>query len=242
MSGYQNNQNQTPFKVTPFVEHRLAIVGDRLPDARKDPYLSIQVRKNEVIMTSHTGLFGADSKQVTLQVKLDAYTFGVVVNYASEIGGKEAGFKFPLIRCFSPRKRNPGETGTPKVLAAVIQVGKDQQGCCYISLLRKDPPHIKYIFRPTVWNELIDATTQQPAELSVVSALYSKAWSTLLAPLVVSVLSTDIHDWRAEKEAQGGGNNGGNNGNYNNGNQGNGNQSSAPATTDSSGWDADIPM
>lgn len=232
---------------TPFLEYRLRLVGDRLPEAKKDPNLAIQVKKNEVTLTCNTGLFGADQRQVTIQVKMDAMTFGLITNHAADIGGKEPGFKFPLVRCYSPRKRNPGEQGTPKLLAGVVLIGKDQNGCCYISVMKKDPPHIKFIFRPSQWNDLVDATTNQPAEMSVVSCIYSKAWATIMAPLVVNVLSTDIYDFRAEQDQNGGGNNNyqNNRGQQNNGNYGN--QSQAPAAAaapavDTNGWDADIPM
>lgn len=243
---------------TPFIEYRLRLIGDRLPDGKKDPNLQIRVderTKNEVHIISNTGIFGADQKQISIQAKLDAYTFGLVVMYARDVHAKEPGFKFPPIRCYGPRKRRDGEKGIPKGLDCVIQVGKDQAGHCYITLLRKDPPHIKYIFRPSMWNELIDPNNNnQPLPLPEVSNWYSRSWAEVLAPLVTNVLADPdyVFDYRAEKEGNnngGGGYNGGNRGNNNGGGYnggggnggGNGGGSSAPADS-GNGWDDDIPM
>jgi hypothetical protein len=236
---YQNNAPQKPANA--LLEYRLRLVGDRLPDGRKDPNFQVNVNgKNEVVLTCNTGLFGADQKQVNIQGKISAITFGAVVTAAEQINSKEPGFRFPLIHVMSPRKRTPQDgPGTPQALAGVVVVGKDADGVCYISLMRKDPPHIKFPFRPDQWAKLRDPVSNQPATPADISNLYSQAWAKVLAPLALHVLSNDVYDFRNDPAN--------NNNNYQQGNsQGyqpnNGQQPQNHAPASTNGFDDDIPM
>lgn len=238
---------------TALIEYRLRLVAPKLPEGRKDPNLEVKVnQKNEVIMSCNTGIFGADAKQVQIMVKLGAYEFGLVSLFAEQIHTKEAGFKFPLIRCYGPRKKQPGQVGRAKGLDGVILVGKDQAGVCYISLMRKDPPHIKFPFVHGMWADMVDATTNQPVSEGVVSDYYSQSWAKVLAPLVSHVLSTRVYDFREDpaNQQQQGGQGGGNNWQQGGGQQqpannwqgGQQQQAPAPAPANDTGWNDDIPM
>ena len=239
---------------TALIEYRLRLVAPKLPEGRKDPNLEVKVNnKNEVIMSCNTGIFGADAKQVQIMVKLGAYEFGLVALFAEQIHTKEPGFKFPLVRCYGPRKKQPGQVGRAKGLDGVILIGKDQNGVCYISLMRKDPPHIKFAFVHGMWADMVDATTNQPVSEAVVSDYYSQSWAKVIAPLVSHVLSTRVYDFRedpANQQQQQGAGGGG--GWQNNQSQGGGNtngytngQQQAPvavAPANDTGWGDDIPM
>jgi hypothetical protein len=257
--GYQNqNQNQAPQQpATALIEYRLRLLADRLPECRKDPSFQINVnQKNEVVVSCNTGIFGADGKMVAITAKVSAFEFGMMVLYAEQIHTKEPGFQFPLVRCYGPRKRQPGQQGPARGIDAGILVGKDANGVAYISLVRKDPPHIKFNFRPGNMADLVDAKTNQPCPLAEISNYYSQAWAKVLSPLVTYVLSTKVYDFREDANNNSGGNNNyqqNNNGggnyqqpqNNNNGYQ-NGQQQApvapAPAPANDTGWDLDIPM
>lgn len=254
-----SDQQQHLNAATALIEYRLRLVGDKLPEGRKNPNLQINVtKKNEIQINCNTGLFGADAQQVQIGAKIAAFDFGMLVIYGEQIHQKEPGFQFPLIRCYGPRKKK-GPQDTGRGLDAVILVGKDAQGGCYISVMRKDPPHIKFFFRPGTWSELVDSKTNQPVDIATLTNYYSQAWAKTLAPLVSYALSTKVYDFREDPATQqnsnysggqGGGQNGG--GGYQNRNNGGGQQGGgypqnqqqapAPAPASDDGWGADIPM
>lgn len=241
---------------TALIEFRLRLTADKLPEGRKNPNLEVSVnKKNEIQISCNTGIFGADNAQVRIQGNLGLMDFSVLQTYAEQIHAQAPGHKYPLIRLYGPRKkRTPQDAG--KGLDAVVLVGKDANGVCYMSVMRKDAPQVKFIFQPGRWVELADATTQQPLSQADISNLYSQAWAKTFAPLVTYALNVKVYDFREDNQ-QGGGNNyqGGNNGggnNYNRGGNGGGNnnyngggqqQQQAPApAADFNGFDDDIPL
>lgn len=257
MSG--GNQQQYQNAATALIEYRLRLQGDKVPEGRKPPSLVIQVdNKNQVIIRCDTGIFGADQQQVSIAGKMGAYEFGILQIQAENIHKQEPGFQYRALRLYGPRKkRTPNDAG--KGIDAVVIIGKDQQGNCYISCMRKDPPHIRFIFKPGQYAEMVDLKSNQPVPLNEVSDWYSQAWAKTLAPLVAYALNTKVYDFRNDPERQTnggyqqrGGQGGGGGGGYNNNNggggggygQGGGQQQSAPAPAAESagGWDDDIPL
>lgn len=238
MSG--NPQGPISNAATAFIEFRLRLIGDRLPEGRKDPNLQIRVdekTRNEVNIICNTGLFGSDQKQISILAKLGAFEFGLVKIYAEEIHSKEPGFKFPPIRCYGPRKKR-SQSDSGKGIDGVVLVGKDQQGQCYISLMRKDPPHVRFVFRPGKMAEMIDPQTNAPLDQATVSNWYSRAWAEVMGPLAWFTLAqpSNVYDYRADQQRSDNG------GGYGGGGNGGGNAPAASSGGDNGGWDDDIPM
>jgi len=242
MSGGNAARTNLP---TALIEFRLRLTADKLPEGRKNPNLEVSVnKKNEVQIGCNTGIFGADNAMVRIQGTMGALEFSLLHMYAEEIHTKEAGFKFPLIRLYGPRKkRTPQDAG--KGLDAVVLVGKDANNVCFISVMRKDAPQVKFVFAPGRWTELVDATTQQPLPPAELSNWYSQAWARTFAPLVSYALNVKVYDFREDNDQNGGGQN--NNGQQNNYQQRNNQQqapaqAAAPAGGDFGGFDDDIPL
>jgi len=246
MSGGNAARTSLP---TALIEFRLRLTADKLPEGRKNPNLEINVdKKNGVSISCNTGIFGADNAQIRINGTMGAFEFGLINMYAEQIFSKEAGFKFPLVRLYGPRKkRTPQDAG--KGLDCVVLVGKDANGTCFISVMRKDAPQVKFVFAPGRWAELADASTNQPLNITEMSNWYSQAWARTMAPLVEYALNLKVYDFREENDNNGGGNNqqgnGQNNWQQRNNQQGSQQQAAAPAAAannDFGGFDDDIPL
>lgn len=234
-------------KISPFQEYKLRLRADKINGYDKFPTLAVNVHKNNVSITAYPGNKGEDGRTVSIKAGLDALSFSAVCVAIEDAIVAEPGWKKP-VRCYTPRKRNPGETGTPKLLGATVVVGKDKDGCVYISVVQKNPPHVKFLFVPSEYHEILNGEGQL-APLPEVTVLYARAWLAIMRPLVAHVLATDVHDWREEANNNGGGNNnynrGNNNGGGNNynrgGNNGGGNSGGGNGYVDNS-FDDDLPM
>ena len=248
MSGGNESRVNIP---TALIEFRLRLTADKLPEGRKNPNLEVSVnKKNEIGISCNTGIFGADNAQVRIDGKLGLMDFNALHTFVENIHKEPAGHKYPLIRLYGPRKkRTPQDSG--KGLDAVLIVGKDANGVCYMSVMRKDAPQVKFVFQPGRWVDLVDANTQQPLSLADISNLYSQAWAKTFAPLVTYALNVKVYDFREDNQqgGNGGGNNYQNNGGGGGNNYGGGSrggqqqqqQQSAPAA-DFNGFDDDIPL
>ena len=224
----------------PFIEYALRLQGDRIGDNPKPATLGVDVRKNEVIFTVWTGGKNAEGRNDTIPAKMDAYTFGALCSAVEDAIIAPAGEFREGFRCYVPRKRQPGDTGRPRMVGATAVVGKDKQGQVYLSIVKKDPPHIKFVFKPGAMSEhLVGQDVGTPAQTSV---RYAKGWLKIIERLTTTYLSHNVHDWRAEQDGNGGNNNGGGGG-YNRGNNGNGGQqANNGGNQDFNSFDDDLPM
>lgn len=228
--------------VNPFIEYALRLQGDRIGDNPKPATLSIDIRKNEVILTTFTGGKNAEGRNDTIPAKMSAYTFGAMCSALEDAIAAEPGEFREGFRCYVPRKRQPGDTGRPRMLAATAVVGKDKQGLVFLSIVKKDPPHIKFVFNPGPMNEhLVGTEVANPAATSV---RYAKGWLKIVERMVTNYLGVDVHDWRNDQN-NGGNNNGNgssNNYNRNNNNSGSGQQNNNGGNQNFDSFDDDLPM
>lgn len=130
------------------------------------------------------------------------------------------------------------KSDAPSVQSKIV-VGKDKDGCLYMSVLSKDQerPKIKFIFGLSWFHELIGPNGPvPPAEISVLAA---KAWMEMAGELVSNVMTAEyVEPEKKDGGGQGGGSGGGGGG-Y--GNYGGGGGGSAPKAG-SSDFDDDLPM
>lgn len=227
----------TTDSISPFIEYKLRLKGDPIQGMQKPPTLGVDVRKNNVSITCWTGGKDGEGRNANIRAGLDAFSFAAVCAgledaIAFQPTADKPSFRVP-VRCYTPRKRNPGEQGLPKTLAATVVVGKDKDGCVYISVVRKDPPHIKFIFRPSEYHEIMAAEGQGMADQAYVSVIYARAWLKIMQPLALHVLATQVSDWREDQN-----NNGGNNNQQQQQQRPNNQQSN----NSSDGFDDDIPL
>lgn len=219
----------------PFLEYALRLVGDRIGDNQKPATLGVDVRKNEVILTTYTGGKNAEGRTDSIPAKMDAFTFGSMCSALEDACAATPGEFREGFRCYVPRKRQPGDTGFPRMVAATVVVGKDKQGQVFLSIVKKDPPHIKFVFKPGKLSEHLVGS--EVAEVGATSVRYAKGWLKIIEKLVTGRLQNDVHDWREGQDQQQN-NNGGSNGYQNNNNN---QQRSAPSTPVGD-FDDDLPM
>lgn len=230
--------------LNPFIEYKLNLIGDKVSDFPKKPALKVDINKNNVSLTCYPGNKNSEGRTESIRAGMDAITFYSVLAGLRKAIDAEPGFRLGF-KCMTPRKRREGETGMPKALGATVLVGKDQQGHVYISVVRKDPPHVKFIFRPSEWHEIANAQNE-PMPLQEVSQIYAAGWADLMQEMVANALNDDVYNYKDDPKYQdrnGGGNNnygGGNRnggGSYGNNNGGGGQQSN----NSNDNWD-DIPI
>lgn len=124
-----------------------------------------------------------------------------------------------------------------------LWVGKDKEGCPYISVLSKkdDRPVIKFVFGPSDsrWHKYLhgDGTPFSKADLA---KLYANSFLTILKHVTANIM-VSAYVAPVPRKPFGGQQGGGNRPQYNNNRQG-GNSYSKPAPADVSGGDDDLPF
>ena len=225
----------------PFIEYALRLHGDRVGDNQKPPAMVFGAKRNEFTITVYTGGRNSEGRADSIPARMTAYDFGALCSAlrAAIAAPADSGFREGF-RCYVPRKKQPGDTGQPKLLAATMVVGKDKQGVLYFSLVKKDTTPIKFSFRPGRMAEHLSGN--EIADAALTSIRYAEAWLETVPRLFSLRLRDDVYDWQAEKNEGG---NGGGNGGYNNGNRnnngggGNGGQRQSAPSND---FDDDLPM
>lgn len=235
--------------LTPFIERNLALKGQKLPEARYEPSLTIEFEEendNKVTFLAWSGLPGEDGRQTPLKLNVEAYSFAVLARQAEKVSGIAAGTEFRGIKVNGVRKKKPGDDskGLSMGWDGTIFIGKDAQEVCYICLMAKGVPKLKFPFRPSNWSQMVDVRTNEPAPLSLVSQDYAEAWAAIVLPIATALLIQHPYDWKAAKEDRSergtGNSSGGNDQSWKNKPK-----PAAPAANDGfdgNGFDDDIPL
>lgn len=142
-----------------------------------------------------------------------------------------------------------GKRSETPVVVSELFVGKDKDGCVWISVTKKDRPRIKFIFGFNDFHRYYhgDGTALSNAETSVVGA---RGWARMMEVLLGAVATSNYTEPPPKDQtrtgqggAQGGGSygnrSGGQGGGYNNNNRGG---PPAGGNGNSSGSDDDIPF
>lgn len=207
--------------LTPFIERNLQLRGQQLPEARYEPTLSVEFEEendNKVTLIAWSGLPGEDGRQTPIKLNVEAYSFALLGKQAEKVSGIAAGTEFRGIKINGVRKKKQGDTskGLSMGVDGTVFIGKDQQEVCYICIMVRGMPKLKFPFRPSNWSEMVDVRTMEPAPLSLVSQDYAEAWAAIVLPIATSLLIKYPYDWKAAKEdrdARGTGNDSGRNNN-----------------------------
>lgn len=236
--------------LTPFVERLLQLQGNRLPEGKRDPSLGFEfdpegTGANKVSMIVWPGATGEDGRQTPIRMHLEPFALSCLANYAAKAPAMESGTESLGIKVKGPRKKRPGdETRGPAMgWDGTVFVGKDQQGVCYICVMAKGMPKLKFPFRPSNWTDMVNVRTNEPATPADISMDYAEAWSGILLPIAAQLLVNHPYDWKAnapQRDSGGGGGyqrGGGGNREYSQGGQ-QGYRESAPMDS----FDEDIPL
>lgn len=235
--------------LTPFIERNLQLKGNRLPDARYDPSLSVEFEEendNKITLIAWSGLPGEDGRQTPIKLNVEAYSFALLAKQAEKVSGIAPGTEFRGIKINGVRKKKPGDDskGLSMGVDGTVFIGKDQQEVCYICIMARGVPKLKFPFRPSNWSEMVDVRTMEPAPLSLVSQDYAEAWSAMVLPIATSLLIAHPYDWKAAREDRNERGTGNSSGRNNNDWKNKSNESKAPAKDDfdGGGFDDDIPL
>lgn len=169
---------------------------------------------------------------------LDTPTFFVFIELLKKTVNSETECKEKIINknyIFPGGKRSE----TPVVISD-LWVGKDKEGCVFISVTADKRPKIKFIIGPTEFHSWVhgDGT---PATKGEVSTLYATGYVNILSAVYANLIVSEY----VEKEVKpNNGNNGGNNRyqNNNGNNQNNYQRNNAPARTEPTPVDEDLPF
>ena len=80
-----------------------------------------------------------------------------------------------------------GEKQDQPVESSCVIIGKDSEGCIYISIHEENRPNIRFFFGPTEWHSLVksDGSAYSKAELS---GLYARAWANNCSAVMATVI------------------------------------------------------
>lgn len=196
--------------LTPFIERNLQLQGNKLPEAKYPPSFAVEFREendNKISIICWSGLPGEDGRQTPIQLHMEAYSFAVLAKQAEKASTLATGTEFRGIKVNGVRKKRPGDENKGPGMGwdGTIFVGKDQQDCCYVCVMTKGQPKLKFIFKPSNWSTMVDVRTNEPAALSLVSQDYAEAWAAIVLPIASQLLINHPYDWKAAREARDGG-------------------------------------
>lgn len=188
--------------LTPFVERNLQLQGNKLPDAKYPPSFQFEFDPegdNKIGVTVWSGVPGEDGRQAPIRCSLEAYALSCLANYAEKAPAMAEGTESRGVKVNGIRKKRPGdESKLPsKGWDATLFVGKDQQGVCYLSVMAKGHPKLKFPFKPSMWTESVNVRTGEPATPAEVSADYAEAWARIIMPIAMHLLCNHPYDWKS---------------------------------------------
>ena len=210
---------QAPERVRNAFDNRKLSLSAPCPTAEgRFSSLTMQLVKNNPRLTVYTN----DPNDATeknnngrIQANLDAPTFFALIALlrravAFRPTAEEKEFKETVVN--SNFTFFGGKRSDKPLVVSEIKVGKDQEGCVWISVLayNKERPRIKFVFGPAYdyknaiyyHNFLhIDGTPFTKAEMSV---LYAEGYINVLSELMAHLMVTEFVDTRPEQDNGGG--------------------------------------
>lgn len=241
-----NNSNQKgsmpPIPKNALNEWKLRLTGPMQEGARRPPTLSVGVIKNQVRLDVFTNVPN-DRDGGKLSAPMDSITFFAFLTKLEDVINGEPANKVEIVN-------RTGKPGSTRILSYTV-IGKDNEGCVFISVTAQDRPRVKFTFLPTEYHSIVhkDGSPYSPAELSMV---YARAWHRMMSTLVPAVLNTHYVEPEPRNDSGGGnryGKGGGyNKGGYNKGGYSGGNNNSSGESSSGGGssgptdFDDDFPM
>lgn len=205
MSETQTNE-LPPIKKNALDEVKLRLTGDP-EQGNRPPSLAVSVLMNQPRLTVFTNVQN-DKDNGIIRAPMDSNTMYALLTLLEEVINHDGQIRYSVDNL----------TGHPndKRLLSTTYVGKDEQGCVYISVLSadKDRPRLRFIFRPSQYHHLKSADGNE-LPMSKLSVIYAKSWLELMRNLVANVLNGEyVVPQRPEGGRQGSGYQ--NKGNYQN--------------------------
>lgn len=115
---------------------------------------------------------------------VDAFTFQLVADLIVQAVKADNGFREKVVNKSS--WKNGEKLEQPAIVNSII-VGKDSEGCVYISLHEENRPNIRFFFGPSQWHHLVksDGSPVSKPEMSVMYATaYAKAITSVMACVI----------------------------------------------------------
>lgn len=115
---------------------------------------------------------------------VDAFTFQLVADLITQAVKADNGFREKVVNKSS--WKNGEKLEQPAIVNSII-VGKDSEGCVYISLHEEGRPNIRFFFGPSQWHHLVksDGSPVSKPEMSVMYAsAYAKAITSVMACVI----------------------------------------------------------
>lgn len=134
-----------------------------------------------------------------------------------------------------------GKRSEKPVVVSETWIGKDDEGCVFISVTARDRPKIKFVFGSSDFHHLFNQSGE-PMSKGEVSVIYAEGYSRILEGIVCNLSVTNYEEPKPKEDRGGGGGGGynrgggGGGGSYG-GNRGGGNSGGGAASFDAGGDD-----
>lgn len=170
-------------KLTALNESKLRIFGEPVNGARRSPWIGVSVFRNNPRLEVQTNVEG-DKNYGFINGNLDAASFFMMAKVLDWVIAHDG----------PTQRRVTNGTGPLNeiVPASTIYLGKDDEGCIYISVIDadKDRPKIKFIFTPSNYHTLTDGQGGALSKAEI-SQFHAAGWMELICRLLPVVLGND---------------------------------------------------
>jgi uncharacterized membrane protein YgcG len=102
-----------------------------------------------------------------------------------------------------------GKRSEKPVVVSETHVGKDAEGCVYISVTARDRPKIKFVFGSSDFHQFFDGSTGEPLSKAECSVLFAKGYVRLLEGIVEGLAVANYEEPKPKEGSGGYGNRGG---------------------------------
>lgn len=202
-------------KLNAFNEAKLRIFGEPVNGSKRAPWIGVSIFGNNPRLEVQTNVDG-DKNYGFINGNMDSTSFYMMLAALRKCIGMDSKCQY----------RVPNQTGpfNEMRLASTIYVGKDDEGCVYISVIDvdKERPKIKFVMMPSSYHTLTDESGAALSKAEI-STLFAEGWVDLISKLIPPVLAADYTPPPPREDRPQGGNKqwnnngGGGNKNWNNG-------------------------
>lgn len=218
MSQPQRKFTSPPRKKNALDEYKLRMSCPPVQGATRPGSLALSVVKNQVHIDVYTNVPN-DKNNGNIRAAMDSTMFYALLELAKTVPQLEANQNHKI-----PNKNHTFFEGKrseePKLVSTTI-VGRDKEGVCFIAIVAKDRPYLKFNFLPTNYHQLlgVDGNPMDPAKTS---EFMLAGWINTMTQLVGAVLVAEYVEPPPKDAGNGGNNNSGGGGWKGNNNSGGG--------------------
>lgn len=167
-------------RLTALNEAKLRIYGEPVKGSKRSPWIGVSVFRNNPRLEVQTNVEN-DKNFGFINGNMDSGSFFMLLEV----------LKWVIAHDGKVQRRVPNKTGPINEIvdASAIFVGKDDEGCVYISVIDVDNerPKIKFIFTPSNYHTLTDETGGALTRAEI-SQFYAAGWAELMGKLIPAVL------------------------------------------------------